>query len=334
MWKRVLLFILLAVVVAAGGGLGYLTLKKPAQRPALTIKIDPTPARVERGKYIFTKLADCDGCHSQRDFTRVAGPVIESGRGRGNILSDFVTDLPGTVVAPNITPDPETGIGTWTDGEKMRAIREGVDRDGRALFPMMPYSFYRNMSNEDVMSVVAYLDSLPSVKNRLPQTSLKFPVGLMIKSLPQPVENAPPAPGKEDKVQYGRYLVTLAGCGDCHTPLDSGQPVESKRFGGGQAFPSRIGTVVSANISPDRNTGIGKWSEDFFLQKFADYREYAVTGPPTATGPEQFTLMPWLRFAQLPDEDLRAIYAFLRTVKPVHQSVETHPGGQTQSAAR
>jgi len=89
--------------------------------------------------------------------------------------------MPGMVVAANITPDRETGIGGWTDGEKIRAIREGVDRDGRVLFPMMPYGNYRLMSDEDVYAVVAYINSLPAVRNPLPATAIKFPVSLLIK---------------------------------------------------------------------------------------------------------------------------------------------------------
>jgi hypothetical protein len=174
------------VIVALDAGIGYFALRKPEQVPASSIKVAMTPERIVRGKYIFETLADCDGCHSERDFTRVGGPVVLSGRGKGNVLSSLIRGLPGTVVASNITPDPETGIGRWTDGEKIRAIRDGVDREGRALFPMMPYVGFRKMSDEDVESLVAYLDQLPPVKNPLPQTELQFPVGLMIKSVPQP----------------------------------------------------------------------------------------------------------------------------------------------------
>jgi mono/diheme cytochrome c family protein len=242
-------------------------------------------------------------------------------------MSELLNGLPGTVVAPNITPDPETGIGTWTDGEKIRAIREGVDRDGRALFPMMPYPEYRNMSDEDVEAVVAYLNSLPPVKNPLPKTQLAFPVNLLIKGVPQPAGSVPP-PDRADKLKHGEYLVTIGGCADCHTPMEKGQPVPGKVLAGGQVFAATIGTVVTANITPDIETGIGKWSEEFFLKKFYDYKEYAVNGPPKAAGPDAFTLMPWLGLCQLPPEDLGAIYAYLRTIKPIHNPVETHPKKQ------
>lgn len=312
-------------LVLLGGGFAYLSLRQPAQQPASNIKVSMAPERIARGRYIFEQLADCDGCHSQRDFSRIGGPVVLSGRGRGNVMSEFTIGMPGLVVAPNITPDPETGIGTWTDGEKIRAIRDGVDNKGRALFPMMPYSNFRNMSDEDVESLVAYLNTLPPVKNPLPQTKIDFPVNLMIKGAPKPAGAVAP-PDRNDPVKYGRYLVAMAGCGDCHTPFEKGVPIVGKEFAGGEAFNTTHGKAVSANITPDMETGLGKWSEEFFLKKFYDYKEYAAAGPPPLPGPEAFTLMPWLTFSQLPPEDLKAIYAFLRTVKPIHNPVETHPG--------
>jgi uncharacterized protein (TIGR02246 family) len=314
----------LLLVAVAGAGVGYLYLRKPAQAQPSAIRVRRTPERIARGRFIFEVLADCDGCHSQRDFTRVGGPVVPSGRGRGNVLSALVKGLPGTVVAPNITPDPETGIGAWTDGEKIRAIREGVDRNGRALFPMMPYAGFRNMSDDDVESLVAYLDTLPSICYPLPATTLDFPVGLMIKSEPRPASGVA-QPNHADRVQYGEYLVTVAGCGHCHTPTDRGQPVPGKLFAGGQVFATAMGTVVSANLTPDNETGIGRWSARYFLQKFEDYRDYATAGPPKLAGPDAFTLMPWLSLSRLPAEDLDAIYAYLRTVKPVSNAVDTHP---------
>lgn len=332
MWKKLLLIFALVVLVVLGGGLGYLFLRKPAQVPASSIKVPMTPERIARGKFLFQNVSDCDGCHSQRDFTRVDGPVVESGRGRGNVLSEIVRGLPGTVVAPNITPDPETGIGNWTDGEKIRAIREGVDRDGRALFPMMPYTNLRKMSDEDVEALVAYLNSLPPVKNPLPQTKLDFPVSVLIKGAPQPAGSVPP-PDRGNKLKYGEYLVAMADCIGCHTPEEKGAPVPGKIFAGGREFATSAGTVVTANITPDPEAGIGRWTEQHFLDKFYEYKEYAAKGPPPMAGPEAFTLMPWLGFSQLPPEDLGAIYTYLRTVKPVRNAVETHPGQPKKTAA-
>ena len=336
MLRKILLVVgcLVALVtLVTGAGLAYLFLRKPAQAPPSSIKVAMTPERIARGEYIFVSVADCGGCHSQRDFTRVGGPEVPSGRGRGNILSDIMKGLPGTVVAPNITPDVETGIGAWTDGEKIRAIREGVSRDGHALFPMMPYQGFRRFSDDDVQALVAFLNSLPPVRNPLPKTKLNFPVSVLIKSVPQPVDRVPPV-NRSDKVKYGEYLAAVGGCSDCHTPMDKGQPIPGKLLAGGQRFETLFGTVVAANITPDMETGTGKWSEDFFLKKFYDYREYAEKGPPALPGPESFTLMPWLSFARKTPDELSAIYTYLRTVPAVRNYVEIHPTSPSKAPAR
>jgi Cytochrome c len=326
MWQKILFWLVLVLILVPAAGLAYLYFRSPAQAPARTIKVSMAPERIARGEFIFRNVADCGGCHSPRDFTRIFGPIDFSRQAEGAVLSSLLTGLPGTVVAPNLTSDPETGLGTWTDGEKIRAIREGVDRSGHALFPMMPYAMYRSMSDDDVQSVVAYLNSLPAIKNPLPQTSLNFPVNLFIKSAPQPTGVVPP-PDRTNHLKYGEYLATIAGCGDCHTPTEKGQPIPGKEFAGGQEFASaQYGMARSANITPDLETGIGKWSEEYFVKKFHEYEEYSRNGPPKATGPQQFTVMPWLGFSQLSADDLGAIYTFLRTIKPVHNSVETHPG--------
>src|SRR3954470_14157770 len=186
MVKKILLILLLIIVGVPAAGLGYLYVPTPKQAPPAAFKVLMTPKRIARGKYLFTQLADCDSCHSQRDFTHVAGPVVPSGRGRGNNMSLWIPALPGAVVASNITPDPETGIGNWTDGEKIRAIREGIGRDGRTLFPMMPYNLYRKMSDEDVEALVAYMNTIPPVKNSLPATQASFPANLFVKFAPKP----------------------------------------------------------------------------------------------------------------------------------------------------
>jgi mono/diheme cytochrome c family protein len=322
MWQRRLSTLALAFIAIAGSGFGYLYWREPSIAPASDVKVDMSPQRIARGKYIFESVADCDGCHSLRDFSRFGGPVIESGRGQG-ILMPPEMGLPGRVAARNITPDKETGIGNWTDGEKIRAIREGISKDGHALFPMMPYQNFRQMSDEDVYSLVAYLNSLPPVKNAVPKTEIEFPVSLLIKSAPQPAGSVP-EPDRADKVKYGEYLVTMAGCPICHTPSDKGQPRKGMRLAGGETFRFPGVVVVSANITPDPETGIGRWSEQDFLDKFYQYREYVESGAPKVAE-ESFTLMPWLAFSQKPQEELSAIYAYLKSQPAVYHAVETHP---------
>jgi len=321
--KRVLLYGVIIVIFICALGLGYLYFRPPAMVPPAAIKVEMTEERLARGKYLFERVAVCGDCHSERDFTRFAGPVVPETEGSGFI---FPAELgfPGTVVSRNITPDKETGIGNWTDGEIIRAIREGVSRDGRTLFPLMPYQGFRKMSDEDVYSVVAYMKTLKPVKKVQPPTRINFPVSMLIKSAPQPAGNVPPV-DRNDPLKYGEYLVTIGGCNGCHTPAEKGEPVPGKRLAGGMVFKTPVGTVVSANITPDPDTGIGKYSEQDFLNKFYQYRKYVEQGPPKV-GPESFTLMPWLLFCQMEEKDLKSIFAYLKSQPPVYNSVEKHPG--------
>jgi mono/diheme cytochrome c family protein len=300
----------------------YMVFRKPAIAPPLDRKVEMTPARIARGKYLFT-LSDCNGCHSGRDFSRFDGPVIESQRGQG-VEFPKEMGLPGRIASRNITMDVETGIGGWTDGEKIRAIREGISRDGTMLFPMMPYARYRKMSDDDVMSLVAYLNTLPPVKHKVERSRVDFPVSVLVKGEPQPAGSVAP-PDHRNRMKYGEYLVTMAGCAECHTQSEKGRPKPGRTLAGGERFAFPGVVVVSANITPDPQTGIGRWSEQDFIEKFLSYREYAENGSPKA-GPENFTIMPWLDFSQLETDDLRAIYSFLRTQKPVYHAVDSHPG--------
>jgi mono/diheme cytochrome c family protein len=320
---KVVMYILGGLVLLVGGVLGALTVKQPATAAPSSVVVEATPERLQRGRYLFEDLADCAGCHSPRDNSKFAWPVVPGQTGAG---LEFPAELglPGKIVAPNLTPDKETGIGTWTDGEKIRAIREGIAKDGKALFTFMPYKHFAKLSDEDVYSVVAYLNSLPPIKNRLPRTELNFPVNLLVKFNPKPVEGKVNAPDRTNKVAYGEYLVNAAGCILCHSKLDKGEPTKGMEYGGGEEF--RIGEFIvnSQNISPDEETGIGKWSEDRFVAKFKGYANMTFENAPRATQ-ANFTIMPWPGFSQLPEEDLRAIYAFLRTVKPVRNAVDVHP---------
>ena len=165
-----------------------------------------------------------------------------------NILKGF----PGKVYAPNITPDPETGAGSWSDDQLARAIREGVGHDGRALFPFMPYPDFRAMCDEDLASIIVYLRSLPPVRRQLPTTDLIFPVKYLIRSVPQPLDAPVLEPDVSTPEKRGRYLVTLAGCEDCHTPQDAhGQPLPGMDFAGGLILDGPWGRVASANITPE-----------------------------------------------------------------------------------
>jgi mono/diheme cytochrome c family protein len=321
MWKKIIGYSLLSVVSLAAAGFAYLYFRSPTSAPPSAITVGTSPAQIARGKYIYL-VSDCNGCHSKMNEKLYDNPPVEGMEVAGRLFPD--PGLPGTIIAANITPDKETGIGNWTDGEKIRAIREGISRDGHALFPLMPYSNFRHMSDDDVQSLVAYLNTLQPVKNPLPATKIAFPVSLMIKGVPSPVTEPVRTPDRSNQQLYGEYLVALGSCETCHTPANRGQIDPLKRFGGGRRFGAGDHLVVSANITPDKQTGIGDWDLDRWQERFYKHKLHA--GKPRVDAElEKFSIMPWDNLSQLPPEDLEAIYVYLRSRPTVVNKVESHP---------
>jgi len=304
------LVLLLAIAITAT--VGWRPIVGPKARPLSAKKFEATPERLKRGQYIATALSGCLYCHTPHDWKAPGTPMIAGMEGAGGVLP--YADLPGRVVAPNITPDKETGAGTWTDDQLARAIREGIGHDGRALFPLMPYEQYRRMSDEDLASVIVYLRSLPAVRQSLPQTEIIFSVKYLIRSVPQPLTTPVTYDDLEpkDQVRRGERLVHLAGCGDCHTPAKRGQAIAGLDWGGGFGFPGPWGFVASANITPDPS-GIPFYDEALFL-------EVMRTGSVKAR--KLSPIMPVMVYRNLSDDDLKAMFAFLRTVKPVKHRVD------------
>jgi mono/diheme cytochrome c family protein len=223
-----------------------------------------------------------------------------------------VKDLPGAVHPPNITPDKETGAGNWTDDQLARAIREGIGYDGRALFPFMPYENYRYLSDEDLASVIVYLRSIPPVRRAVPKTELIFPVKYLINSAPIPVREPVPEPDLSTPVKRGDYLVTLGGCRDCHTPQQQGQRMMELDLAGGFELIGPWGNVASANIT-QAPSGIPYYDEGLFV-------EVMRTGFVKARQLSQ--IMPWWYYRGLTDDDLKNMYAYLRTVPSVAHRVD------------
>ncbi len=314
------------VVVGVGGLLTVLSLKKPAMRPPSTETVERTPERLARGKYLVHHVAECVGCHSDRIVERYGMPLTPGREGVGGFQFDEKIGFPGVVRAQNITSDKETGIGSWTDGEVLRAFREGIDRTGRPLFPMMPYPYYRSMSDEDARSVVVYLRTLPPVKNAVPLGTLKFPVNLMVKFAPKPVEGTVTAPDDaRDHLGYGKYLVTLAGCRECHTPHDDkGQLLPGKDFSGGWEMRGPWGRNFTANITPHPSTYMGKATREEFIGRFKAFASLDGENAPVAQ-PGRNTVMPWLAYAGMTEQDLGAIYDYLKTVPAIDHQVVTFP---------
>jgi mono/diheme cytochrome c family protein len=262
----------------------------------------PTAA-VERGKYLVEVLAACGNCHTPK------GPDgdIRAKHMAGGFTFD---EIFGVAVSSNVTPDPETGIGAWTDAEITRAIREGKSRDGRVLGPPMPYYLYRRLSDNDVNAIVAYLRTLPPVKNAVTRSRYRFAPGASSTPL-APV----PDPPKHDPVKYGEYLAgPVAHCADCHTPrgLD-GRANPAKLFSGGVPFEGPWGTSYASNLTPDKETGIGAWTDaEIIAAIYGAKRDGRRLLPP----------MPTHYYATgIAGDDLRAIISYLRSLPPVRNKV-------------
>ncbi len=315
---KIIGYIIGGVIILVIAFLIYFNAKYPQVDPPSNEKVEITPARVERGKYLTQHVSICVDCHSSRDWTKYAGPLIAGTLGKGGEKYDeAAAGIPGVLYAKNITP---TALGSWSDGEIMRAITCGVSKDNTALFPLMPYTGFSKLSKEDLYSIVAYLRSLPAIKNDIPERSLNFPLNLIVKTMPFKTYSPSPEPNRNNPIEYGKYLVTIANCFDCHTQMVKGDFIKGKEFAGGFEFHFPFGVVRSANITPDANTGIGSWTKEQFIQRFksmdADSNQAASIGTTDFNTP-----MPWTLFGGMSREDLGAIYDYLKTIKPVNNVV-------------
>ncbi len=315
--KKVLRFLgytLIALLVLAAIGItftiGWRPFIGPKARPLTARKFEATPERLKRGEYIATHVAGCMECHTPGDWMQHEVKLDEARMGAGQPMP--LNGLPGRIIASNLTPDPETGTGNWSDDQLARAIREGIGHDGRALFPMMPYSRFRHMTDEDLASVIVFLRSLLPVRNALPRTEVIFPVNYLIRSEPQPLTE-PVQAVVSTPVKRGQYLVAIANCGDCHTPMKQGKFIPEMDLAGGRLLEGPFGHVASANITPDP-TGISYYTEDLFVQAM---RTGYVGGVRKLN-----QIMPWSVFRGMTDEDLKAMFAYLKTVKPVVHRVD------------
>jgi mono/diheme cytochrome c family protein len=315
--KKFFLFLLLFLVVAVIAGFSYLKFALPDSEPAPQLKIPITPARLEHGKYLVTHVMVCVDCHSTRNVDLYAAPVIAGTEGKGGERFGHEEGFPGVYIAPNITPKH---LGSWTDGEIFKALTTGVNKNGKALFPVMPYLFYGKIDREDIYDVIAYIRTLKPIDNEPPASKSDFPMSLIINTIPQKASFTT-KPEKAETVAYGRYLITAAACSECHTPQENGKKIESLSFAGGMEFKFPDITVQSANITPDKATGIGNWTEEQFVTKFKSFDPALHQPKPVAAG-EMKTPMPWTMFAGMDTTDLKAIYRYLRTVKPVNHTTE------------
>jgi mono/diheme cytochrome c family protein len=323
MLKKILVVLAVLVLAVVAGVPAYFYGVYPKMRPAPAMHAPNTPDAIERGRYLAEAMTGCIACHSPIDESK-PGDFPQPGLEYAGRVFPPDSGFPGKIVAPNITPDPETGIGGWTDGEVARAIREGVSRDGRPLFPLMNYPSYRALSDDDVLSIISYLRSRPPIKRENGRTQLDFPVGMMIRTVPQPLEGTPaglPPAG----VERGRAMLKLMLCGECHTPRDNrGNPIPGKDLVGGNPFKGPWGTVYSANITSHPSAGIGAYGNDDLKRVFREGRNRAG---------RELWVMPWSITKNLTEADLDALIAALREVPaspnlvPAAQ-LNDHAGGQ------
>jgi mono/diheme cytochrome c family protein len=263
---------------------------------------------IKRGEYLVL-AANCIGCHTTDKAKPFAGAYP--------ITTQF-----GTIYGSNITPDKETGIGTWSDDDFVRAMHDGIGKDGRHLFPAFPYSAYSKLSRDDVLAIKTYLFSLPPIRNKTPNNKLSFPFNLGVTLAAWKLFNFTstrwqPDASKSSEYNRGMYLTEgLANCQGCHTPRNLTMGLDyQKAFSG-----STIAGWRAFNITPDKQSGIGNWKDDDLLRYF---KTGSVPNMATASGPMADVVEHSLQY--LTEPDLRAIITYLRGVPPIHNAANSKP---------
>ena len=302
---------------------------RPIRRPVVALSAPRSAAAVDRGRHLYNYSMSCWTCHGSRGGLM---PNEPQAGGREFDLRDVGPGF-GLYYGTNLTSDAETGIGAFSDGELVRALREGIGHDGRLLFPVMPYSFYHGLSDDDALAVVAYMRTLPPVRNPVPRRRPSFAARALITfgalKPEAPIQAPVVAPPPGVTVEYGRYLAWHAsGCAECHSPRSpkNGQFDPKRPLAGGLfPFPERNMEATGSNLTPDVATGLGAWTEEQFL--------YTMRHGTRPDGRVMPTFMPWPIYAEWSDEDLRALWMYLRSLPPdVHAIPRGHLTGAAANA--
>jgi mono/diheme cytochrome c family protein len=309
---RKLAIAVLVLAILAGAVFWLLTMPRTIAESDLP----PYQPDATRGEYMFA-AGGCTSCHAAPDAT---------GEDRLKLAGGLALKTPfGTFHAPNISPDPEHGIGGWSMAEFVTSMKFGVGRGGTHLYPAFPYTSYQRMRVEDVMDLKAYLDTLPPVATDAPGHELPFPFSIrrglgLWQLLYVDGTSFMPDPAKsDDAISRGAYLVRGPGhCGECHSPRNVIGGIDSSRAYAGGPAPEGDGTIP--NITPDEETGIGSWSEDEIVEAFQ-----TGTKPnfDDFSGPMKHVQE---NLAKLAPEDLAAIAAYLKSLPPI-KSERPAPAG-------
>ncbi len=287
-----------AVILIVLGGVAFWALTIPRGAPPGTY--DGLAGDPARGQQVFT-AAGCASCHMAEGATGAARLVLSGGQ---RLQTDF-----GTFVVPNISPDPVQGIGGWTVADLGNAIQYGVGRDGRHLYPALPYTSYVRMTAQDVADLHAYLMTLPPDATPSAPSALAFPftirraLGLWKRLYADPPFVLPATDAAQER---GRYLVeALAHCAQCHTPRNVLGGMDRARWLGGAPNPSGPGEIP--NITP----GALAWSE----AEIVSYLTTGFTPEFDSVGGRMALVVD--NMSQLPASDVAAIAAYLKRVPPV-----------------
>jgi mono/diheme cytochrome c family protein len=256
---------------------------------------------VERGDYLVNGILTCGNCHSPRG----PGGVIDMSKQLSGGAQTW--DTPQyKVKGSNITPDKETGIGDWSNEQIKRALRDGVRPNGVSLSPQMPFSFYKIMTAADLDAVVAYVKSVPAIRNQVEPPAYKAP---MHAEVPPGAEKPFTDADMTDPAKRGFYFATIGHCMECHTKVNN-QPSDFKNAlgKGGEEFKGPWGTVVARNITSHKEKGIGDWSDAEIKSAITQGKRKDGTA---LKGPMGFAM-----YAKMSEADLNAVVAYLRTVPP------------------
>lgn len=304
-WTGIVLIVLIAGITITT--IARQHLKYDAPYPAIKASTDSSV--IARGKHLVTGPAHCIDCHSwihNKDSALRMGENV-------SLVGGTAFNLPfGTFYTHNLTPDKETGIGNMTDGEIARVLRYSVKKNGEAVLPFMPF---QNLSDEDLTAIISYLRSLQPVRNPVPDHQYNV-VGNLIKAFlikpAGPTEKIAVAVKEDTTAEYGRYMVmAVANCNECHTKRDAIGNYVGEPLAGGTVFEEKgKPTLISPNLTPDSSGRLFKWSQELFIKRFRMGRIIP------------YSHMPWESFSRMSDTELKAIYKYLQTLKPVRTVIK------------